>query len=529
MKPRRNTRGEILDQSLGLYSNPSAGQIERAREHFLDRLESGEDITPNLRLSLAEEKPEFHSPGKRLWLAFAAAAAIAIAIFIPFALVQPPAATVNGSRQLRFGETVRSNTGAGTVLTLADGSRVEMRAESQLFLERANDGVRIRLSRGGIIVNAAKQGAGHLYVQTKDVKVSVVGTVFLVNTEETGSRVAVIEGEVQVQQGTLTKKLLPGQQVATNPLMVSPPVIEEIAWSRYAAAHAALLQQLTAAAPPAPAPAPPKRLEFEVASVKPDQRPTLDEPLRGTAVYCRGVDGNVAPFRLAGPSDIPQGRCIGRHVNLISLIAIAYDMKVVNPGLGVKGGPDWVRDAWGSGFQIEAKAEDAANATKDQLRQMLQALAEDKFKLRILRETRDVDGYAIVVGKGGPKLQETSGEEGLTRVPKRTAEKIEVSVTGKASMKTFVESFTFAFPLPDRRFMDKTGLTGLYAINLAYGFALPPPGEGGQRGGSGGGDPGAPAIAALAAALQEQLGLRLEPAKIPADFIVIEHAEKPEN
>ena len=61
----------------------------------------------------------------------------------------------------------------------------------------------IRLSGGSIIVNASEQLGSHLYVQTKDVTVTVVGTVFLVNVEETGSRVAVIEGEVRVQQGTI--------------------------------------------------------------------------------------------------------------------------------------------------------------------------------------------------------------------------------------------------------------------------------------------------------------------------------------
>jgi RNA polymerase sigma factor (sigma-70 family) len=70
------------------------------------------------------------------------------------------------------------------------GSRVEIREMSELSLDHASDGLRIRLSKGSIIVNAAKQRNGHLYVQTKDMTVSVVGTVFVVNAEEAGSRVA---------------------------------------------------------------------------------------------------------------------------------------------------------------------------------------------------------------------------------------------------------------------------------------------------------------------------------------------------
>src|SRR5204862_6089465 len=115
--------------------------------------------------------------------------------------------------------------------TLADGSLIEMRANSEMAIEAADDGVRIRLDAGSVIVTAAKQQKGHLYVQTKDVTVSVVGTVFLVNAEEAGSRVAVIQGEVRVQQGVILKKLLPGEQIETNPIMRSVPMIKEIQWS----------------------------------------------------------------------------------------------------------------------------------------------------------------------------------------------------------------------------------------------------------------------------------------------------------
>ena len=92
-------------------------------------------------------------------------------------------------------------------------------------------------------------------------------------------------------------------------------------------------------------------------------------------------------------------------------------------------------------------------------------------------------------------------------------------------MKTFAEFLSFGFPTPDKRFVDKTGLSGIYAINLFYSFVPPPPGENGARGG--GGDPGALAVSELGSALQEQLGLRLEYTKVPEEIIVIEHAEKP--
>ena len=103
---------------------------------------------------------------------------------------------------------------------------------------------RIRLGTGGIIVNAAKQRSGHLYVQTKDMTVSVVGTVFLVNAEDDGSRVAVIEGEVRVHEGTHRDDVAAGEQVSTNPAVGARPVAEEIAWSRQADAYRAILDDL---------------------------------------------------------------------------------------------------------------------------------------------------------------------------------------------------------------------------------------------------------------------------------------------
>jgi len=154
---------------------------------------------------------------------------------------------------IEAGKVIRSNSAVGLLLAMEDGSRVEVREQSELKLESAGDGIRVRLISGGVLVTAARQGAGHLYVQTRDAIVSVVGTVFLVNAEQSGTTVAVVEGEVHVQQGAHLKKLLPGEQLATNPSMQLKTVAEEISWSRSAAEYAALLQQPAEIAPPGPA------------------------------------------------------------------------------------------------------------------------------------------------------------------------------------------------------------------------------------------------------------------------------------
>lgn len=143
-------------------------------------------------------------------------------------------------------QAVRTGNNSGAVLELADGSRIEMDARSEVSLERAPDGVRIQLARGSVIVTAAKQRTGHLYVGTADCTASVVGTVFSVSAGTKGSRVSVLEGEVHVQKGSDTRALLPGQQLATGEEMGTVPLSEEIAWSRDRDLHLAMLKEAIA-------------------------------------------------------------------------------------------------------------------------------------------------------------------------------------------------------------------------------------------------------------------------------------------
>jgi hypothetical protein len=169
------------------------------------------------------------------------------------------------------------------MLVLPDGSRVEMRSQSELQIGRADDGLRIHLNAGSVIVTAAKQGAGHLYVETTDALVSVVGTLFIVSVEQTGSRVGVIDGVVNVRQDRISQMLSPGQQVATNPAMEAVPLDEQVSWSRNIAGYLALLRQsvppaqsLIAAAPaPAAVPAVAPQTQPAAAAQKPAEADSL--------------------------------------------------------------------------------------------------------------------------------------------------------------------------------------------------------------------------------------------------------------
>jgi uncharacterized protein (TIGR03435 family) len=414
---------------------------------------------------------------------------------------------VRPGEKLSFGELIRAT--SRTVLTLNDGSQIEMRSNSALALEKTDDGIRIRLDKGGAFITAAKQRSGHLYVQTKDVTVSVLGTVFLVNVEEAGSRVAVVEGEVKVQQGDKTSRLLPGQQVATNPLMVEHSVVEQLAWSYSAEPYLAPLQQAT-------------RLEFEAAVIRP----------AGTGRFvtrprCKGIDGEFRPVGQNAPP-VPLGRCVSDSAILQNLLTVAYDIERISGLASFAEQPV---------FQLEAKAGDPTKATREELRQMLQNFLVDKLKLKVHLETKEMDGYVLTIGKDGVKFKETSGDEEIPNWLPNGDPRIDVSgqvlptiYTGKSRMNLFVNSLSGVARLP---IIDKTGLQGLYDFSFVIDLFLPPPAGGGRRGSNGANAEPVPRQdfdPPLPKALEQQLGLHLERGKVPVEYLVVDHYEKvPEN
>ena len=147
-------------------------------------------------------------------------------------------------QEIKPGDKVRTAKDAGAVVKLPDGSLIEMRERSEFSVTDGAQGTTIHLDRGNIIVQAAKQTRlRHLYVQTDDCLVSVVGTVFSVNNGTKGSRVSVVEGEVHVEHGGKQDVLHPGDQVATANIE-RVPVKDEIAWSRDAARYRQMLADL---------------------------------------------------------------------------------------------------------------------------------------------------------------------------------------------------------------------------------------------------------------------------------------------
>jgi uncharacterized protein (TIGR03435 family) len=313
---------------------------------------------------------------------------------------------------------------AGTQVTLPDGSQIEMRAYAELTVEREADGLGIRLHQGDIIVTAAKQRDGHLYVHTRDMTIAVVGTVFLVNASSDGSRVAVIEGEVRVTEGKTETRLRPGEQVATSPTIARRPVTDDIDWTRQADVRQSILQlfmkgiaQTAGTLQPlnaglAGAPAAQAALEFEEASIRecdPDNLPPAPAGARG---------GGANSFQMT------PGRLYALCLTPATLIRTAYGASLLNParggrvgrgmnvnivyGLGredgvrVRGGPDWVRDEY---YTIEAVAGMPADA-ETMRGPMLRALLERRFGLKYHIETEQIPARALTIAPGGLKMKE---------------------------------------------------------------------------------------------------------------------------
>jgi uncharacterized protein (TIGR03435 family) len=167
----------------------------------------------------------------------------------------------------------------------------------------------------------------------------------------------------------------------------------------------------------------------------------------------------------------------------------------------------------GDRYDIEATVEHAVSP--DEMRRMLQELLIDRFKLHAHRETREVAVYALVIAKGRPKLHpsEKRDSNASPRIPSRaggTEPQIGHLVFNNESMSDFAWALSRTTGIGDRIVVDQTGLTGNYDFELTFGR-----------------DNAATSEPSVFSALQEQLGLRLEPNKAAVEFLVIDHVEKP--
>jgi uncharacterized protein (TIGR03435 family) len=220
----------------------------------------------------------------------------------------------------------------------------------------------------------------------------------------------------------------------------------------------------------------------------------------------------VATIRAAGPSSSdghthinypPGDRFSATNITVLALMQWAYDM----PEKQILEGPSWLASTRFD-FQAKADSDQIKGLTPEQDRdlkhRMVQALLAERFHLRVHEETRTLPAYDLILAKGGSKLQ-------LTKSNGKSIGTGRTHFNGEGlSMILIAEELS---RITGRVVVDKTNLADRYDLKLVWISDDAPAND------SSG--------ASLFTAIQEQLGLRLEPAKEATPVLVIDHVELP--
>jgi uncharacterized protein (TIGR03435 family) len=219
----------------------------------------------------------------------------------------------------------------------------------------------------------------------------------------------------------------------------------------------------------------------------------------------------VGGLIIGGPGSDDPGRLRARNATLRNILLMAFGVKYFQLS-----GPDSLETHW----DIEATI--PQGATAEQVHEMLRALLEDRFHLKVRRETKMISGYNLVLARNGLKLKNSidaslqstqtgiansgSGPAGSLFSPPaqdggRVMQGRAVSLAGLTNM---LQTWVGGQPV-----IDETGLTGRYDLRIEFSPA----------------DVGAnSAFPSLFTAI-ENLGLKLEPAKIPLEMVTVEHID----
>jgi uncharacterized protein (TIGR03435 family) len=230
----------------------------------------------------------------------------------------------------------------------------------------------------------------------------------------------------------------------------------------------------------------PAPTEFEVASIRP----------------------NTANDRIVTIDVGPGGRFAARGYTLQLLIQRAYGVM----GWNISGGPGWIDT---DRYDVSAKAIVAGNLTEAQLRPMLRALLAERFKLRLHEASREMAGYALVVGRGGLKVKAVADGDEHADTFRMRADGIQAQ---GLTMEDFARYVGGKLGLVA---VDRTGLKGAYDFDVHWTE---------EKGQDTGALPGIDRREALRpvvfGALEDQLGLKFAAQKIAVRMLVIDSVEK---
>jgi uncharacterized protein (TIGR03435 family) len=249
---------------------------------------------------------------------------------------------------------------------------------------------------------------------------------------------------------------------------------------------------------------------------------------------------SIKPYE-GGPMNFMPGFSVDGYratrVSLAQLIVAAYGVQLFQVN-----GPAWARsDQFTVEAKMDAETADAVNKlTPDQRkvaqRAMLRALLADRFALKLHNETKDGPVYFLTVAKSGSKMKpadpktafHATGPDGTPLTGLIALEDGEGGTLKDVASSIEMSRFTGLLSQQlHRPVIDKTELTGIYDFTLEF---MPDSGPASAQTRTD--DASTPATvdpggASIFTAIQQQLGLKLDPGRGPVETLVIEHAEKP--
>jgi bla regulator protein BlaR1 len=261
-----------------------------------------------------------------------------------------------------------------------------------------------------------------------------------------------------------------------------------------------------------------ERPTFEVATIKPWKRTPMPAP---------AGDGASAPVKVMKVAPVDAGPPPTNRVHVILPISIlitsAYNLPVGSESR-ILGGPEWLRQDIDQ-FDIQAKIEDSEYAAmqkmtlaqrRERVALMEQSLLADRFKLKVHFEMREMPVYALVVAKGGAKLNPAKTEQSSRISTLGNPQGSEMTAIG-VTLEQFVQSPLLTGAAGGRPVVVQTGLKAAFDFTLKWtpdSLSAPGAKEAGD----------APS---LFTAIREQLGLQLVASRAPVEVIVIDHIEQP--